>query len=173
MAVCLFVKQEQHLANVIPQKVYIHCFQVFYAICVLTILPTPTFWIRKFQNLPNSLLPWIICSKILRAFGVGAELKHTEGISINEEDSLWKLYPLRTLACSVFFYNEKCFCLRGGQEHRNLQLSQLKRLYCPDQYVYYENASKNRKGCRSCKWNTSLFHHMQIQMQESVVMYFC
>ena len=34
--------------------------------------------------------------------------------------------------------------LRGGQEHRGLQLSQLKRF--KDRYVYYENTSKNRNG---------------------------
>ena len=37
------------------------------------------------------------------------------------------------------------FCLRGGQEHRALKLSQLQR--CDDgRYVYYENVSKNRNG---------------------------
>ena len=36
--------------------------------------------------------------------------------------------------------------LRGGQEHRELRISQLKRLQNPDRYVYYKNASKNRPG---------------------------
>ena len=31
------------------------------------------------------------------------------------------------------------FSLRGGVEHRKLKLSQLKRNYNPDHYVYYEN----------------------------------
>ena len=44
-----------------------------------------------------------------------------------------------------FFTMESVFA-SGGQEHHDLQLSQLKRLYCPDRYVYYENTSKNRKG---------------------------
>ena len=35
------------------------------------------------------------------------------------------------------------FCLRGGQQHRGLRLSQLKRF---NKYVYYENTSKNRNG---------------------------
>ena len=45
---------------------------------------------------------------------------------------------------AAFFVVGKMFCLRGGQEHRNLQLSQFKRT--EDKYVYYENVSKNRNG---------------------------
>ena len=45
----------------------------------------------------------------LRASGVGADSKHTEGISMDEENLLksqksYILVPLRTLACSVFFF---------------------------------------------------------------------
>ena len=47
---------------------------------------------------------------------------------------------------AVFYYCGKCFCLRGGQEHRNLSLSQLERSYSPDRYVYRENSSKKRQG---------------------------
>ena len=47
---------------------------------------------------------------------------------------------------AVFFHNGKCFCLRGGIEHRNLGLSQLQRFSNPDRYVYKEYASKNRPG---------------------------
>ena len=36
------------------------------------------------------------------------------------------------------------FCLRSGQEHRRLQLSQLKRF--DDKYVYYKNTLQNRNG---------------------------
>lgn len=39
---------------------------------------------------------------------------------------------------------KKNFCLRGGEEHRNLKLSQLKRTQ--KGYIYTENASKNRQG---------------------------
>ena len=38
------------------------------------------------------------------------------------------------------------FCLRGGQENRELKLSMLERLNKPDRYLYRENSSKNRKG---------------------------
>ena len=44
----------------------------------------------------------------------------------------------------MFFNNGKNFCLRGGEEHRSLKLSQLKKT--PHGYVYTENASKNRQG---------------------------
>ena len=46
----------------------------------------------------------------------------------------------------IFYYNGKCFCLRGAQEHRNLGVTQLQRMYKPDRYVCSENASKNRPG---------------------------
>ena len=53
---------------------------------------------------------------------------------------------------AVFFYNGKNFCLRGGQEHRNLKFSQITRDVVPVNgqprvsYVYKENGSKNRSG---------------------------
>ena len=89
--------------------------------------------------------------KSLRASGVGANSKHTEPITTSDEDLLWETETLNIdtplgLLRYVFFYNGKCFCLRGCQEHRDLQLSQLERSKNPDKYVYSENSSKNRKG---------------------------
>ena len=89
--------------------------------------------------------------KKLRSSGVGAECTQTEGISISEENRLWESGALNTdtpkgLLRAVFYYNGKCFCLRGGQEHRELAVSQLKRLHDPERYLYTENASKNRPG---------------------------
>ncbi len=49
-----------------------------------------------------------------------------------------------SLQRAVFFSNGKSFCLRGGNEHRELKLSQLKREV--GGYRYTENASKNRAG---------------------------
>ena len=40
----------------------------------------------------------------------------------------------------------ECFCLRGGEEHRSLRLSQLKRESDPQSYIYTELASKDRVG---------------------------
>ena len=45
---------------------------------------------------------------------------------------------------AVFYTIGKTCCLRGGQEHRALKLSQLQR--DGEKYVYYENVSKNRNG---------------------------
>ena len=89
--------------------------------------------------------------KSLRSDGVGSTSAHTEGISKEEEDTLWQSGVLNVessigLLHAVFFYCGKCFCLRGGQEHRNLSLSQLERLYHPDRYIYRENSSKNKQG---------------------------
>ena len=47
---------------------------------------------------------------------------------------------------AVLFLNGRNFCLRGGDEHRRLKLSQIKRHSAPDRYVYTENSSKNRSG---------------------------
>ena len=89
--------------------------------------------------------------KSLRSSGIGAESKHTEGISNEEEDSLWTSDVLNDtspdgLLRALFFNNRKNFCLRGGQEHRDLGLSQIHRMKLPDKYVYNENSSKNRQG---------------------------
>ena len=63
--------------------------------------------------------------KCLRKDGVGSESRHTEGISKEEENLLWQSNVLNCddpvgLQRAVFYYNGKCFCLRGGQEHREL-----------------------------------------------------
>ena len=89
--------------------------------------------------------------KSLRADGIGANSLHTEGISSDEDNQLWTSGVLnmntpKGLLRAVYFYNGKCFCLRGGQEHCDLGISQLHRLYNPDRYIYRENASKNRQG---------------------------
>ena len=40
----------------------------------------------------------------------------------------------------------KVCCLRGGDEHRELKISQFKPTVDPDKYTYTENGSKNRSG---------------------------
>ena len=59
--------------------------------------------------------------KDLRSNGVGATSKHCEGISKEEGELLWssQVLPLGLLR-AVFFCNGKGFCLRGLQEHRDL-----------------------------------------------------
>ena len=70
--------------------------------------------------------------KHLHAKVIGTKTKVTEVITQKEEDTLWEsgVINLDTpigLLYAVFFYNGKNFCLRGGAEHRNLKLSQVKR----------------------------------------------
>ena len=69
----------------------------------------------------------------------------------------WECIIQRCFYTRFFFLNGKTFCLRGGEEHRNLKLSQVKRHTDPDRYVYTENSSKNRAGGVSwtrAKWQT-------------------
>ena len=85
----------------------------------------------------------------LHSEGIGRQTKHAEVVSSEEEDQLWKegIMDVKTptgIQNAAFFVVGKMFCLRGGQEHRGLQLSQLKRY--EDKYVYFENVSKNRNG---------------------------
>ena len=88
--------------------------------------------------------------KSLWSSGVGVKSKYAEVITSDKEDQLWERNflnvdtPLGLLQC-VFFYNWKCFCLRGGQQHRDLKLSQLVRCQKPDRYEYNENTSKNHE----------------------------
>ena len=89
--------------------------------------------------------------KSLRSKGVGSTASATETISAEEEKALWSSGVLNTknpkgLVRAFFFVIGKTFCLHGGQEHRELKLSQLERLHDPDRYVYYEYASKNKQG---------------------------
>ena len=85
----------------------------------------------------------------LRIQGVGAEKKAAKPFSKEEEQQLWSsgalgLQDPLSLQHAVFYYNGKNFCLRGGNEHRYLKLSQLKREV--NGYRYTENSSKNRAG---------------------------
>ena len=85
----------------------------------------------------------------LHSQGVGRQTNHAEILTSEEEEKLWSAGVMSTntpigLQNATFFVVGKMFCLRGGQEHRGLQLSQLKRF--EDKYVYYENTSKNRNG---------------------------
>ena len=90
--------------------------------------------------------------KSLRQEGVGSGTKHAEIITKEEEQKLWESGVMgigdpKSLLRAIFYYNGKNFCLRGGQEHRQLKLSQFVRLHTPcDHYIYTENSSKNRSG---------------------------
>ena len=87
----------------------------------------------------------------LRVEGVGVQVKHASIITIEKESLLWEQGVLSLnnplgLLRTVFYSNEKVFCLRGGKEHRCLKLSQFVRHSNPDRYVYTENGLKNRSS---------------------------
>ena len=82
--------------------------------------------------------------RTLRKEGIGSEKKTAKPFSKEEEQQLWSSGALGvqdpvSLQRAVFFSNGKSFCLRGGNEHRELKLSHVG-------YRYTENASKNRAG---------------------------
>ena len=96
--------------------------------------------------------------KELHTQGVGTVVQHTDPVTMDEENHLWKAGILgvdtpKQLLRSVFFYNGKNLCLRGGEEHRCLKLSQFTRGCKINengeediQYVYTEHGSKNITG---------------------------
>ena len=77
----------------------------------------------------------------LRLKGVGSESKVTEAFTKDEEELSGALSTEtpKGLLRTVFF-------LRGGEEHRQLKISQLQRVADPLRYIYTEHASKNRAG---------------------------
>ena len=92
-------------------------------------------------------------SRQLREQGVGAKVKHAAVISYEEESALWDrgvlgVHSPKALLNTVFYMNGKVLCLRGGQEHQNLKLSQFSfgSDHGGDYVVYTENGSKNRSG---------------------------
>ena len=105
-----------------------------------------------------------------REEGIGASVKHTEALSRQEEERLWKSGVLSVdtpqgLANAVFFANGKNLCLRGGREHYNLKLSQFQFGYeeiednFRDYVVYTENGSKKRSGSYKDKTQNKVVRH--------------
>ena len=100
---------------------------------------TPDFLSKKdwrFKELHGSVESVFVS---LRQNGIGADVKHTPVISPKEE-LLWERGILGTdtplkLQRAVFYLVGKVFCVRGGQEQRNLKPSQFKRHTKPDRYV--------------------------------------
>ena len=82
-----------------------------------------------FKELTGSLR--VTCRE-LRREGVGANVKHAAVFSPAEENALWDLkvssdHAPVTLQRAVLFYVGKAFCLRAGQEQRDLKISQFVR----------------------------------------------
>ena len=85
----------------------------------------------------------------LHSEGIGRQTKKAEVLTREDERMLWdsgvmNLDVPKGLLNAVFYTTGKMFCLRGGQEHRFLKLSQIQR--SEDKYVYHENVSKNING---------------------------
>jgi len=102
-----------------------------------------------------------VCDAVLKKLhskGIGMEAKATPALTPSEEDTFWSKGMIgfdnpTSLLNAVFFYKgKKNFCLRGGAEHQNLQLSQVKRETTTAQgeavtcYAYREFGSKNNQG---------------------------
>ena len=89
--------------------------------------------------------------RMLRQKGIGLERKRATLITQEHEDLLWRDgimgdHSPAALLNAIFFYNGKCFHLRGVQEHEQLKFGQIVRDRNPDRYTYYEHGSKNHNG---------------------------
>ena len=81
----------------------------------------------------------VTCRELCRE-GVRANVKHAAVFSPAEENALWDLKVISdhapvALQRAVFFYVGKAFCLRGGQEQRDMKISQFVRSTDPDCYT--------------------------------------
>ena len=98
--------------------------------------------------------------KALHEQGISATVGKARVITQDEENQLWTSGVLgphnpSSLLNAMFYYNGLFFVLRGGQEHRNLKLSQIVVKSVPnpeklsemiDVVEYTEHGSKNRPG---------------------------
>ena len=87
----------------------------------------------------------------LHATGVGRQVRHAEPFTKEDEAKLWASGALginnpQSLQNAALFIVGKMFCLRGGEEHHALKISQITRMQDPDRYTYHETVSKNRNG---------------------------
>lgn len=85
----------------------------------------------------------------LRSEGVGSSKNSSEPFSKHEEKLLFDSEVIsvkspEALLKGIFYFNCKGCCLRGGEEHRGLRISQFKKVGTG--YIYTENSSKNRPG---------------------------
>ena len=100
--------------------------------------------------LRSSTTPWIPCTSSFVQMGL--DLRRIV-LSLSRKKmrifvgikGYWVLCH-RLPCCELFFfYNGKNFCLRGGEEHRSLKLSQFTKTQ-NGYIVYTKNVSKNRQG---------------------------
>ena len=91
--------------------------------------------------------------KRLISEGVGVQVKQTEPLSKDEEDILWNKGLLgsenpRIFLNTIVFVLEKCFALKGGQEHRSLKFKQFTLVSVgeSEKLCYNSFGEKNCKG---------------------------
>ena len=91
--------------------------------------------------------------KQLTTTGVGAVKKQVQPLTPEQEDLLWEqgIFSIETaqgLLNAVFWYNCKCFGLRGGDKHRSLQLDQysLNHDECGRYLRFVGRSTKNYQG---------------------------
>ncbi len=92
--------------------------------------------------------------KRLRSLGLGVKRKQAEPISVKEENSLWDkgllgCHSPKVLLHTMVYLCGLNFALRSGQEHRDLQYSQIEVVVPqegPTYLIYTENVSKNNSG---------------------------
>ena len=86
----------------------------------------------------------------LRESGVGTVKRSAQTFQSVGENKLQESNVFNTGTAeglqTVFFYVGKVCCLRGGQEQRELKISQFERFNNPERYVYSKYGSKNRNG---------------------------
>ena len=139
---CMLPRHESKMDLYSRQRVCTCSSQPYCVTCAPRILI-----VRIFLILPSVNL-WGYINRTLRAQGVSGSI---EAFRKDEIDQLWCSGALTTdtpkgLIRAVFFLNGISFCLRGGEEHRGLKLSQFRRESDPPRFVYTELASKNRAG---------------------------
>ena len=108
----------------------------------------------------NDLLFWDLHNAIdntyraLNSKGIGVTTKSAQILSQEDLNTLWEkqilgVYAPRPLLRAVFFVMGLHACLRGGEEHRQLKFSMLKRE--DDRWIYTEASYKNRPAGVSAK----------------------
>ena len=105
--------------------------------------------------------------KRLKSKGFGVVVKRAEPIDIKEEEMLWSSGILddsepQSLLDTIIFMCGYYLALRSGQEHRDLQFSQLEIIEREGGKVlrYTENVSKNNPGgLKHCKIEPKIIEH--------------
>ena len=118
--------------------------------------------------------------------GVGAVKKQAKIVTDEEEAKLWDkgiigTHSPITLSNAVFIYCGIYLCLRGGDEHRALKLSQFEFKTVPDPsdsskmikcVVYTEHGSKNRLSVvHQLHLQNKIVRHYEIHLLERSVLF--